>query len=199
MTKPKKPLEIKTERLVLRQWRESDFDAFAQLNADPRVMEYFPSVTSREESNEQAKRMQTKIEETGYGFLAVSVAAIAEFIGFVGLNSIDQLSWPVHFSPAIEIGWRLASPYWGKGYATEGAKACLKYGFDILGLDEIVAFTAKENFPSQAVMSRIGMSYDTEGDFDHPTLPDGHKLKKCVLYRINLHDWKNRLSYPISC
>ncbi|MES2200220.1 MAG: GNAT family N-acetyltransferase [Chlamydiota bacterium] len=177
-------LEIKTTRLVLRHWKESDLKPFAQMNADPRVMEYFPSVMSKEESDQLAKRMQAKLEETGYGFLAVSVPNVSEFIGFIGLNNIDKTTWPVHFSPAIEIGWRLATPYWRKGYATEAAQACLKYGFETLGLQEIVSFTAKKNLPSRAVMSKIGMHYDPEGDFDHPKLPNGHRLKKCVLYRI---------------
>lgn len=181
----KKFLEIKTERLILRPWRESDLEPFAKLNADPQVMKYFPSVMTREESDQMAKKIQAKIEETGYGFLAVSAPGVAEFIGFIGLNRIDPSTWPVHFSPAVEIGWRLASSYFGKGYATEGAQACLNHGFEALGLSEIVSFTAKDNFPSRAVMSRIGMSYDPEGDFDHPRLSDGHKLKKRVLYRLN--------------
>ena len=183
-------LEIKTKRLILRSWRESDLEPFAQMNADPKVMEYFPSVMSREESDQLARMLAIKIEKTGYGFLAVSVPNVSEFIGFLGLNSIDKTTWPVHFSPAIEIGWRLAAPYWGKGYATEGAIACLKYAFEALGLHEIVSFTAEQNMPSRAVMSKIGMHYDPKGDFDHPKLPNGHRLKKCVLYRLSLAEWQ---------
>lgn len=184
-------LEIKTKRLILCPWRESDLEPFAKMNADPKVMKYFPSVLSKEESNQTVKKMESKIKETGYGFLAVSLLDTAEFIGFIGLNSIDNSNWPVHFSPAIEIGWRLAVPYWGKGYATEGAIACLKYGFESLNLKEIVSFTAEKNKPSRAVMERIGMHYDPKGDFDHPKLLEKHPLKKCVLYRLKCTEWEN--------
>ena len=183
-------LEITTKRHVLRSWRESYLEPFAKLNANPKVMEYFPSVMTKEESGQMVKKMQAKIDETGYGFLAVSLIDTAEFIGFIGLNTIDKSSWPVHFSPAIEIGWRLAAPYWKKGYATEGALACLTLGFETLNLPEIVSFTAKQNTPSRAVMERIGMHHDLDGDFDHPKLPDGHRLKKCVLYRLSLTEWE---------
>lgn len=178
---------IKTDRLILRPWREEDFKPFAKLNADARVMEYFPSTLSSEESDKVAKRIQRKIEEKGWGLWAVSVPGIAEFIGFIGLNDVD---FPAPFAPAVEIGWRIDFDYWGKGYATEGAMACLKYGFETLSLNEIVSFTAVQNTRSRAVMERIGMHRDPKDDFDHPKLPEGHQLKKHVLYRLKSDEWQ---------
>src|SRR3954466_14023580 len=120
---------IQTQRLILRQWRAEDLEPFAALNADLQVMEYFPATLDRQESDQMMKRMQTKIEERGWGLWAVSLVENGEFIGFIGMNHVDQVTLPAHFTPAVEVGWRLANPFWGKGYATEGALACLKYGF----------------------------------------------------------------------
>lgn len=175
---------IQTKRLILRQWHEEDLEPFAQLNANSQVMEYFPSTLSRQESDQMMKRMQTKIEERGWGWWAVSLAEDGKFIGFIGMNDVDQAIFPAHFAPAVEVGWRLDYPFWGKGYATEGALACLKYGFETLNLEEIVAFTAVQNMRSRAVMERIGMHHDSIDDFDHPKLPKEHKLSRHVLYRI---------------
>ncbi len=174
---------LKTERLVLRPWCQEDLEPFAKLNADPFVMEYFPKTLAKEESDQWGERMKAKIEEKGWGFWAVSIPGIADFIGFIGLNFVDHAFLPVHFTPAVEIGWRLAFDYWGKGYATEGAKACLKYGFETLNLSEIVSFTAVRNMRSRRVMEKIGMHRDEKDDFDHPKLPEGHPLKRHVLYR----------------
>jgi RimJ/RimL family protein N-acetyltransferase/aminoglycoside phosphotransferase (APT) family kinase protein len=181
--------KIKTERLILRPWRNEDLETFAKLNADPRVMEYFPSTLNREESNLMAEKIQRIIKERGWGWWAVSVPGISDFIGFIGLNSLEKSRLPVHFSPAVEIGWRLAYEHWGKGYATEGARACLKYGFEKLGLNEIVSFTAVPNIPSQAVMKKIGMHHDPKDDFDHPKLQEGHNLRRHVLYRLTKDEW----------
>lgn len=188
---PKKPI-IQTERLILRQWSEEDLEPFAALNADTRVMEYFPCVLSRQESDQMMKRMQAKIEERGWGWWAVSLIADEKFIGFIGMNDVDQLSFPVHFAPTVEVGWRLDYPFWGKGFATEGAKACLKYGFETLNLEEIVAFTAVQNMRSRAVMERIGMHHNSQDDFDHPKIPEGHKLRRHVLYRLEAQKWQNQ-------
>ncbi len=185
----KKNTIIQTERLILRQWREEDLEPFAQLNADPRVMEYFPATLSRQESAEMMKRMQTKIEERGWGLWAVSLAVDGKFIGFIGFNDVTQATLPTHFSPAVEIGWRLAYPFWGKGYAVEGALACLKYGFETLNLKEIVSFTAIQNIRSRRVMEKIGMHHDPKDDFDHPKLAEGHPLRRHVLYRISQQAW----------
>ncbi len=184
-----KNANLKTERLVLRQWREDDLELFARMNADPRVMEYFPATLSKEESDQMAKRMEMKIAERGWGWWAVSVPGVAEFIGFIGLNNVDKSNLAAHFTPAIEIGWRLAFDYWGKGYATEGAKAALSYGFETLDLSEIVSFTAVENMRSRRVMERIGMHHNPSDDFEHPKLPEGHPLRKHVLYRLNQKEW----------
>ncbi len=172
---------ITTKRLILRPWKEEDLEPFAAMNADPRVMECFPSVKSYEESAEEYYRIIEKFKKDGYCFWAVSVINGADFIGFIGLHKV---SFTAHFTPAVEIGWRLCFDQWGKGYATEGAKACLKYGFEKLNLPEIVSFTVPQNVRSRAVMEKIGMHRDPKDDFDHPKLPEGHPLRRHVLYRI---------------
>ena len=181
---------LKTERLILRPWCEQDLEPFAKLNADPRVMEYFPATLSKAESDQLAGRIKTKMDEKGWGIWAVSVPGVAEFIGFIGLNSEDQISFPAPFTPAVEVGWRIAFEYWGKGYATEGAKAALAYGFETLNLGEIVSFTAVQNMRSRRVMERIGMHHDQRDDFDHPKLAEGHPLRKHVLYRLSQEEWQ---------
>src|SRR5262249_4012190 len=123
---------------------------------------------------------------------AVAVPGIADFIGFIGLNDVDKSTFPTHFAPAVEIGWRLAFEYWGKGYATEGAQAVLKYGFETLNLDEIVSFTAIQNMLSRRIMAKIGMHHDPKDDFDNPKLPEGHHLRKHVLYRLNQTEWHEK-------
>jgi 3-dehydroquinate dehydratase / shikimate dehydrogenase len=178
-------ITLKTPRLILRPWREEDFEPFAQLNADPRVMEHFPALLSKEESDQMVERIQAN--EKDWGLWAVSVPGVSPFIGFIGLN---QVTFTAPFTPAVEIGWRLAFKYWSKGYATEGAKACLKYGFEVLHLPEIVSFTTVQNKRSRAVMERIGMHYDAHGDFDHPRVPEGNKARRHVLYRIQADEWK---------
>ncbi len=172
---------ISTERLILRPWKEEDFDAFARLNADPRVMEFFPSVLTREESNQFAARICKKMKEQGWGLWAVSLSDSAAFIGYIGLNPV---TFDAGFTPAIEVGWRLAYDFWGKGYATEGARAALKYGFEKLHLNEIVSFTSVNNRRSRRVMEKIGMVHDEENAFDHPKLPVGNALRRHALYRI---------------
>jgi len=181
---------LKTKRLILRPWKETDLAPFAELNADPNVMEYFPSTLSRQESDNLARRIQAKMEERGYGMWAVAIPGVADFIGFIGLNNEDKSSFPAHFTPAVEIGWRLASEYWGKGYATEGAQAVLAYGFENLNLEEIVSFTAVQNMRSRRIMEKIGMHHDSKDDFDHPKLPEDHVLKRHVLYRLKQQEWR---------
>lgn len=181
---------LKTERLILRPWCERDLEPFAKLNADPKVMEYFPAMLSKTESDQLAKHIKTKMDEKGWGLWAVSVPSIAKFIGFIGLNSVDQASLPAPFTPAVEVGWRIAFEHWGKGYATEGAKAALAYGFETLNLSEIVSFTATQNMRSRRVMERIGMHYNPKDDFEHPKLPEGHPLRKHVLYRLSQREWQ---------
>jgi len=172
---------IRTPRLLLREWRDSDLDAFAALNADPRVREYFPSVLDRAESEASIERMRAHIAEHGFGFWAVEVPGVADCVGLCGLV---HARFEAPFTPCVEIGWRLAHDYWGRGYAPEAARAALDFGFTSLSLDEIVAFTAVENAKSRRVMEKIGMTYDPADDFDHPALAAGHPLRRHVLYRV---------------
>jgi len=184
-----KPFVIKTNRLVLRHWKPEDLGPFAMLNADPLVREYFSSTLNRQESDRIAKLISDEIDKNGYGFWAISVPHVSDFVGFVGIRPVD---FEAHFTPAVEIGWRLAHEFWGKGYATEGATAALKYGFQTLNLDEIVAFTAVANARSRNVMQKIGMHRLAEDDFDHPQLAVDDKLRRHVLYRIRRKDWEGK-------
>lgn len=180
---------IKTKRLLLRPWQKKDLKPFCQINTDKRVMEYFPKTLTPEESNHFAKKISIQIEQVGWGLWAVEVPEIASFIGFIGLSPVSFTS---HFTPAVEIGWRLAYPYWGHGYATEGALAALKFGFETLYLPEIVSFTAKQNKRSIKVMKKIGMHHNIADDFHHPKLTLDHRLSKHVLYRLSLKEWKKK-------
>jgi RimJ/RimL family protein N-acetyltransferase len=173
--------EICTERLRLRRWRSSDRAPFARLNADAQVMEHFPSTLSSDESDALAARIEAHFDEHGFGLWAVEIPDVAPFAGFIGL-SVPRFE--AHFTPCVEIGWRLAAEHWGRGYATEGAKAVLTFGFRTLALAEIVSFTVPRNVRSHHVMERIGMVHDPADDFDHPALPEGHPLRRHVLYRI---------------
>lgn len=171
---------IETGRLVLRRWNARDAEPFANLNADPRVMEFFPTTLSRKESDAIIDKIETGIDRHGFGLWAAELKYSQTFIGFIGL-SVPGYSLP--FSPCVEIGWRLAYDYWGNGYATEGASAALAFGFEKMHLAEIVSFTTERNIRSRRVMERIGMLHDLTGDFDHPTLPQDHPLRRHVLYR----------------
>lgn len=173
-------LEIRTRRLLLRPWRPEDFQPFAAMNEDLRVMEFFPTVLDRERSDALAVEIQKHIDEHGWGFWAVEIPGEVRFAGFTGLNKLRE---DLPFAPGIEIGWRLARNFWDKGYASEAAQAVLETGFRRLCLQEIVAFTAVQNVRSRAVMSRIGMVYEGE-TFEHPGIAPGHPLKMHVLYRI---------------
>lgn len=179
--------ELTTDRLLLRHWRESDREPFAALNANPAVMEHFPAPMTRAQSDELADRIGPALAERGWGLWALEVRATGEFIGFTGL-SVPRFE--AHFVPAVEVGWRLAKGAWGNGYATEAARAALAYGFGPAGLDEIVSFTSAPNERSQQVMRRIGMTHDQADDFDHPSVPSGHRLQPHVLYRINRAQWE---------
>ena len=169
-----------TARLVLRRWRAVDREPFAAMNADARVMEHFPATLSRAESDALADRIDEQFATLGYGLWAIEVPGHTAFAGFCGL-AIPRFEAP--FTPCVEIGWRLAAEWWGRGYATEAARAVLAFGFDTLALPEIVSFTTTTNQRSQRVMERIGMRRDPADDFDHPLLPPGHQLRRHVLYR----------------
>jgi RimJ/RimL family protein N-acetyltransferase len=174
-------LHVKTERLLLRTWRRSDREPFARLNGDPVVMEHFPAVISRNDSDAFADRIDDHFKSHGFGLWAVEVPGEADFIGFVGL-SIPGFKAP--FMPAVEVGWRLAKAYWGRGFATEAARAAVADGFERLVLTEVVSFTVPANLRSIRVMERLGMTHDPADDFDHPRLPEGHRLRNHVLYRL---------------
>jgi RimJ/RimL family protein N-acetyltransferase len=173
---------LQTARLRLRRWVKADREPFAALNADPLVMEYFPDLLSRRQSDSLIESIESGFEQQGYGLWAVEVRATEAFIGFTGLN---KPSLEAHFTPAVEVGWRLARAAWGEGYATEAALTSLAFGFEEVGLDQIVSFTSAENMRSRAVMERIGMKRNPDDDFEHPGLPNAHPLSRHVLYRID--------------
>jgi RimJ/RimL family protein N-acetyltransferase len=175
------PFELRTPRLRIRDWRDDDFEAYAAMNADPRVMEFFPGMVSREESLLRFARGRARIAARGYGFWPVEVLGGPPFIGMVALVEPD---FAAPFMPAVEIGWRLAAAHWGRGYATEAARAALEFGFERLGLPEIVSFTTAANTRSRRVMEKLGMHRSPADDFLHPSLPDGDPLRPHVLYRL---------------
>jgi RimJ/RimL family protein N-acetyltransferase len=177
---------LSTNRLVLRNWVDADLSPFAELNGDSEVMRYFPSVLTRAQSDELATTIRGSLERQGWGLWAVEVPDVAPFIGFVGLN---EVGFSAHFTPAIEIGWRLARSHWGHGYATEAARASLSLAFDQLGCQEIVSFTATGNHRSMRVMERLGMLHHSEDDFDHPRVSDPD-LRRHVLYRLSRDRWE---------
>jgi RimJ/RimL family protein N-acetyltransferase len=178
---PATSLPARTKRLVLRPWRDDDLGPFAALNADLLVMEYFPSALTRAESDALAARIRADTAERGFGLWAVEAPGVASFVGFTGLSMPD---FRAPFTPCVEIGWRLAREHWGRGFASEAARAALAYGFESLRLDEIVSFTSVGNERSRRVMERIGMTHDPADDFEHPSLVPGHPLRRHVLYRI---------------
>jgi len=166
------------EQVTLRQWRDSDLEAYAAMNADPEVMRYFPSRLSREQSEDSLTRQRSLIEQRGWGLWALDVDSA--FAGFTGL-AVPSFEAP--FMPCVEAGWRLRREYWGRGLAYRGALQALEYGFRILRLPEIVSFTAAVNAPSRRLMERLGFIHDATSDFEHPSIPEGHQLRHHVLYR----------------
>lgn len=172
---------LETERLRLRNWRSSDREPFARLNADPRVMEFFPKCLTREDSDAMVDRIEEHFRSKGFGLYAAELRSDGRFVGYVGLHTP---AFEAHFTPCVEIGWRLASDVWGQGIATEGAQAVVHHAFENLGLAELVSFTVSGNQRSIRVMEKIGMTRDAAGDFEHPNLPVGHVLRRHVLYRL---------------
>lgn len=187
---PPAPGELLTDRLRLRRWRAEDREPFAALNADPDVMELMPGPLTRAQSDDLADRIEARFDEEGFGLWAVEVRRdvaapddplAGRFVGFTGLW---WAAFEAHFTPAVEVGWRLARAAWGRGHATEAARAAIADGFGRLGLSEIVSFTSVINERSWRVMEKLGMAHDPADDFDHPSLPPGHRLERHVLYRI---------------
>lgn len=182
-------MQLESARLLLRQWQDKDLPKFAEMCADPRVMRYFPQTLSRLESAAVIGRVRGHFAENGYGLWALERKDNGQFIGFTGLG---EVGFDAPFTPATEIGWRLAYEHWGLGFASEAAWTCLRCAFGQLGMEEVVAFTAQANLPSEKVMQAIGMVRDPEGDFDHPNLP-GHELQRHMLYRITREQWQQTL------
>ncbi|MQA81166.1 MAG: GNAT family N-acetyltransferase [Streptosporangiales bacterium] len=173
--------------MLLRAWRDADREPFAALNADPEVTEYLAGALTRAQSDDLVDRIEKGFAERSFGLWAVEVRATGEFVGFTGLS---VPSFEAHFTPAVEIGWRLTRSAWGLGYATEAARASLAHGFIAAGLDEVVSFTTRTNVRSRAVMERLGMTRDPADDWDHPRLAPDHPLRPHVLYRLTAGAWR---------
>jgi RimJ/RimL family protein N-acetyltransferase len=178
---------LSTDRLILRRWQESDLVPFATLNSDPRVMEFFPQLLSRAESDALVDRINEHFARHGFGLYAAELTATHEFIGYIGL-AVATFAAP--FTPRVEIGWRLTTEHWGQGLATEGARAIVNHAFGVLELESIVSFTVPHNMRSRRVMEKIGMTHNPIEDFDHPALPVGHALQRHVLYRLGKEEWR---------
>ncbi len=180
---------IRTQRLILRNWEERDRDLFHRINSDERVMEFFPFRRDRAQADAKMDEIRRDIERNGIGFAAAEIAATSQCIGFVGIVRTDHLPF---FPPGtVEIGWRLAPEFWGHGYVVEASRAWLAYGFETLGLEEIISFAVEANHRSTAVMRRIGMTADPANDFDHPGVPESHpQLRRHVFYRLSRADWQ---------
>ena len=179
-------MTLATPRLILRRWRQEDRLPFARLNADPAVMEFFPARLSTEESDCFMDAIEAHFEQYGFGLWAVELRESPGDIGYIGLWTVG---FHAHFTPAVEIGWRLAAEHWGRGLATEGAREVLRFGFEEAGLAEIVSCTTVANIRSRRVMEKIGLTHNPRDDFDHPNLPAGHPLRRHVLYRIRREAW----------
>jgi RimJ/RimL family protein N-acetyltransferase len=169
---------LTTPRLKLRRWKKEDYEPFAAMNMDPQVMEFFPATLSKEESLFMIERNEARFEKHHYGLYAAERLDNKQFIGYIGFSH-PQFEAP--FTPCVEIGWRLSKENWNQGFATEGAVACLNYGFSVLGFKTIYSWTSVLNLPSMAVMRKAGMEH--AGQFEHPSIADGHRLKTHVLYR----------------
>lgn len=179
---------IETERLILRTWKKEDAETYFQINQDPMVTEFLPKALTMEQVNDFILSVNQHQTKHGYTLWAAELKETGELMGFIGLNYTD---WESHFTPAVELGWRLGSPYWGKGFATEGAKASLAYGFKQCDLKEIVSFTVPGNVRSIRVMQKIGLIRDLNGDFEHPKLSISHPLSKHVLHRLTADKYFN--------
>ncbi len=179
-------MNIETARLTLRPWTEKDREPFAEMSADPAVMRYLLPLRGREETDGWIDRQMAHLARHGFCFWALEAKEGGAFIGAVGLL---RIGYEAHFTPAVEVGWRVSRPFWGRGYAPEAAAASIRFGFEVLGLLEIVANTVVQNTSSQRVMEKLGMSRDAKDDFDHPKIPDGHSLCRQVLYRLPRDRW----------
>lgn len=174
-------MHLKTKRLILRRWKTSDVEPFFALNSDPEVMRHFPSILSIDQTKSFIAAAEAHFDREDFGLWALELAETNEFIGFTGLSIPKFTS---HFTPCVEVGWRLAHKFWGNGYAPEAAREALRDGFERMGLPEIVSFTATVNTNSIRVMEKLNMKRDPAEDFDHPNVAEGHHLRRHVLYRL---------------
>lgn len=182
---------IETERLCLRTWRNEDLLPFAKMNADPRVRKFYPSLLNREESDAAVARYRRMHELDGFCFFVAELRETSSFVGFIGMQRMS-FQLPAVSLPVVEIGWRLTPEVWGKGLATEGARAVLRFAFAQIQLTEIVAIAVPINLQSRRVMEKLGMTHDAQNDFDNPKVPDGHPFQRHVLYRIDRNAWLNQ-------
>ena len=180
-----------TPRLLMRRWSSADGEPLAALNADPEVMRFFPAPLSRAQTELMIERIEAGFERDGYGLWALELRDSGELAGFAGLS---RATFEARFTPAVEVGWRLARRHWGHGYATEAGRAALAFGFEHVGLHEIVSFTAVANERSRAVMERLALIRDEHGDFDHPLVAGARGLRRHVLYRISAARWAREAS-----
>jgi RimJ/RimL family protein N-acetyltransferase len=186
-----RPVTLEGPRVRLRPWRDEDLAPLAALNADPEATRYLGKPLDRAESDAWAARMRGHLDRQGWGFWVVDHPGVADFLGVVGLAPVGFRSW---FTPAVEIAWRIAPAFQRRGYAEEAARLALDFGFAVLRLPEIVAFTVPANLPSRRLMAKLGMSL--VGEFDHPRLPEGHPLRPHLLHRLNRADWNAAKSSP---
>ncbi|MER9559200.1 GNAT family N-acetyltransferase [Mesorhizobium sp. M0323] len=182
-------MELRTQRLLLREWKDEDVEPIVRMVSDPRVGKYLSNIGDRAAIEVWINRERERFKRLGYGLLAIERLDTSGFVGFCGLINVD---YQAHFTPAVEISWRLDPDYWGHGYATEAAAAVLDFGFENLKLDQIVANAAVGNVASQRVMERIGMSHDLNDDFDHPLKAADDPLRRQVLYRLRYQDWRRK-------
>lgn len=182
-----KKVHLETERITLREWLPQDVAAFARMNSDPLIMEYFPRVLNEETTVRLINRFQEHFDKYGFGMYALEHKETKSFMGFAGISHVRDL-FP--FAPAVEMAWRLEYEYWGKGFATEAARAIISYAFNNLELKELVAFSVYDNARAIHMMEKLGLKHDKKGDFDYPKLPSGHPLGCHVLYRLKAKDYK---------
>ena len=181
-------MSLVTQRLLLRPWQDADRQPFADLSADPEVMRFLLPIDGRAATDVWIDRQMAHLAEHGFCFWAVAERDSGAFVGAIGLLHV---SYQAHFTPAVEVGWRVARRFWGRGYAPEGATASLRFAFEVRGLEEIVANTAPANANSRRVMQKLNMIRDPADDYDHPRMPSGHPLQRQVLYRMRKSDWLN--------
>lgn len=182
-----KTIHLETDRICLREWLPEDSEPFSRMNSDPLIMEYFPRVLDEAATDKLIGRFQDHFKQYGFGMYALENKETQKFMGFVGLAHVRDI-FP--FGPTVEMAWRLEYEYWGKGFASEAARAVLDYAFNELKLNEVVAFSVYDNLRAIHMMEKLGMAHDENGDFDYPKLPKGHSLGRHVLYRLKAEDYK---------